>query len=379
MATTGTLITTTGSVEWPLFRDFRMKTHKNLYPQIFNMSNLILAWREARKRKTKKPYVMEFEKDLVKNLLNMYYELKAQTYFHKPLTTFILRDPKTRKISKSEFIDRIAHHALVRVLEPIFDPTFIYDSCANRKGKGNLFAIKRLQTFLKKVSRNGQVFPNDFNDSNYIKSYCLKADIKHYFQEVNHEILLKIIKRKIADKQVIWLIKRILNSGERERDGQLSYYLDKKGMSLGNLTSQFFANVYLNELDYFIKHDLRAKYYIRYVDDFVILHSSKSQLKIWKQDINNFLIEKLKIELHPEKSRIIALSRGVDFVGFRNFYYFKLLRRRNIKKMEHKILSFNKGKMNYEKLIDSFQGWEAYAMWANSEKIIKKVLKKIKL
>ena len=140
----------------------------------------------------------------------------------------------------------------------------------------------------------------------------------------------------------------------------------RKGMPLGNLTSQFFANVYLNELDYFVKHKLKTKYYIRYVDDFVILHNFKGQLKIWKEEIDRFLREKLELELHPEKSKILPLSRGIDFVGFRNFYHFKLLRKRNIRKMLLKIKKYNDNKMSFEKLLESFQGWNAYAKWANS-------------
>ena len=146
-------------------------------------------------------------------------------------------------------------------------------------------------------------------------------------------------------------------------------------MPLGNLTSQFFANVYLNELDYFIKHELKAKYYIRYVDDFILLHQSKKQLEIWKREINNFLKRKLKLELHPQKSRIIPISKGIGFVGFRNFYYFKLLRKRNIKKMKDKIDNFHKGKLNYEKLIESYQGWQAYAKWANTYWLREQILK----
>ena len=141
-------------------------------------------------------------------------------------------------------------------------------------------------------------------------------------------------------------------------------------MPLGNLTSQFFANVYLNKLDYFVKHKLKAKYYIRYVDDFVILHNSRKQLEGWKKEIDKFLKEQLKLELHPEKSRIISLSRGIDFVGFRNFYYFKLIRKRNIRKMEYKIKLFNEGNISYKKLLESFQGWLAYAKWADSHKLI---------
>ena len=145
-------------------------------------------------------------------------------------------------------------------------------------------------------------------------------------------------------------------------------------MPLGNLTSQFFANVYLNELDQFIKHKLRAKFYLRYVDDFVILHSSKSQLEIWKNQIDNFLKEKLKLELHPDKSKIISLSKGIDFVGFRNFYHYKLLRKRNIKNMKRKIELFNQRDISQEKFSEIFQGWNAYAKWGDSYNLINKML-----
>ena len=144
----------------------------------------------------------------------------------------------------------------------------------------------------------------------------------------------------------------------------------RKGMPLGNLTSQFFANVYLNELDYFVKHELKTKYYIRYVDDFVLLHSSKEQLEEWKEQIDNFLKTELKIELHPDKSKVISLSRGIDFVGFRNFYHYRLLRKRNIKKIKLKIEEYHSGNLSYKKLNESFQGWNAYAKWANCYKLI---------
>ncbi len=178
-----------------------MKTYNNLYAQICNIKNLYLAYKKARKGKTKKDYVINFEKDLWKNLLKLQEELKNQTYSLLPLKTFILRDPKTRKISKSDFRDRIIHHALIRIIEPIFEKTFIYDSCANRIGKGNLFALKRFESFQRKVTCN--LSSNGF---------CFKADIKHYFQEVDHEVLLKIISRKIKDEKVIWLIKKILQN-----------------------------------------------------------------------------------------------------------------------------------------------------------------------
>ena len=148
-------------------------------------------------------------------------------------------------------------------------------------------------------------------------------------------------------------------------------------MPLGNLTSQFFANIYLNELDYFVKHTLRAKYYIRYVDDFVILHKSKLQLKIWKVQINDFLRNRLKLELHPDKSKIVSLSKGVDFVGFRNFYHFRLLRKRNIRKILCRLKQFQQGELTEEKFKEILQGWNAYAKWGNSHNLRKELVKKI--
>ena len=360
--------------EWlNMARVYNMKTYKNLYPQIYNLYNLILAYRRARKGKTKKGYIQEFEKDTIKNLFSLHEGLKNETYFPRPLQTFILRDPKTRKISKSDFRDRVVHHAIVNILEPLFDKTFIFDSCANRKGKGNLVALKRFDEFKKKVSRNGKV--NGWINDNQIKGYCLKADIKHYFQEVNCKILLNILKRKISDERTVNLIIKILENGGRTS----SEFAELKGMPLGNLTSQFFANVYLNELDYFVKHKLRAKYYIRYVDDFVILHQSKRQLKIWKQQINEFLNKELKLELHKDKSRIIPLSRGIDFVGFRNYWHYNLLRKRNIRKICLTIESYKNNKISREKISKIFQGWCAYAKWAdtfNLKNIILKDLEK---
>ena len=319
-----------------------------LYLEVISLKNLILAYKKAKKGKTKKDYVRKFEENLAYNLKLLHDELKNQIYSPKSLETFILRDPKTRKISKADFRDRIVHHALVQIIGPIFDKTFIHDSCANRKGKGNLFALKQFELFQRKVTNNLQT-----------EAFCLKADIKHYFQEVDREILLKLIKRKISDEKVINLIKLILGN-----------FNDDKRMPLGNLTSQFFANVYLNELDRFVKHKLKSNYYIRYVDDFVILHKSEFQLEIWKEEINLFLKERLNLELHPNKSRIINLSKGVDFVGFRNFYYYNRLRRRNIKNMRRKIDLFKDGKIHYKKFFETFQGWNAYAKWAKSHKLL---------
>lgn len=330
-----------------------MKAHKNLYQEISSLNNLILAHQKARKGKTKKFYVKEFEENLAYNLKILHDELRNQTYEHRPLDTFVLRDPKTRKISRSDFRDRVVHHAICNIIEPIFDKTFIHDNCANRKGKGSLYALNRFEFFRRKVTKN-------FTS----KGYCLKADIKHYFQEVDQVILMNIIKRKIKCQKTIWLIGRVLRGKEQTKNF--------KSLPLGNLTSQFFANVYLNELDKFVKHHLKAKYYLRYVDDFVVLHESEVKLKEWKTEINDFLNQNLKLELHPDKSKIINLSKGVDFVGFRNYYHYKLLRKRNIRSFDRKIRKFSKGQISENKMAEIFQGWSAYAMWADTYKLRKR-------
>ncbi len=215
----GTTAIPTLMVKWLSQLGIKMESYNNLYNQIISFENIILAWKKARKGKAKKPCVIEFESNLFHNLIALHYQLKYGSYLPKPLTTFPLRDPKTRKISKSEFRDRIVHHAIVSILEPIFDKTFIYDSCANRIGKGNLFAIQRFYKFLRKVSRNGKV--NGWLNNNQIKGYCLKADVKHYFQEVNHDVLIGVISRKVRDKRTLHLIEKI-NANfwnvERERE-----------------------------------------------------------------------------------------------------------------------------------------------------------------
>ena len=175
-----------------------------------------------------------------------------------------------------------------------------------------------------KVSKNGKLVLNAENN-NAIEGFALKADIQHYFDTVDHIILLELIEKKIKDKELIWLVQKVLDN---YNSGTLG-----KGMPLGNWTSQFFANIYLNELDQFVKHVLKAKYYIRYVDDFIILRQSKVQLQEYRQQIQTFL-KKLKLTLHPNKCKITPLSEGVSFLGFRIFFHYKIVRPRNFRKIK---------------------------------------------
>ncbi len=323
-----------------------MKTYKNLYQELCSEENIALAFKKARKRKSKKPYVIEFENNLKQNLQLLRTELLFNCYQPKPLRTFIIRDPKVRKIRKSYFVDRIVHHAICNILEPIFEKRFIYDSFANRKGKGSLNALKRFDKFKRKVSKN-----------NTRNCYVFKADIKHYFDEVNHDILINILRKKVNDKRLISLISKVLKNHSEE-----------VGMPLGNMTSQFFANVYLNELDQFVKHKLKAKFYIRYVDDFVILYNNKEVLESYKEQISIFLKEKLKLEIHPNKSKILLLHRGIPFLGFRNYSYHRLLRKANIRTMRKKITQGD-----YDSVCLFLEGWMAYAKHANTYNLRHKI------
>ncbi|HLC89234.1 MAG TPA: reverse transcriptase/maturase family protein [Candidatus Nanoarchaeia archaeon] len=336
-----------------------MKTYKHLYPELCSYKNLESAFRKAKKRKSARLYVIEFEKNLKENLFQLQNELQNETYRPQPLKTFILRDPKTRKISVSVFRDRIVHHALGNVLLPIFEKSFIYDSYANRLGKGTLAALDRFDYFKCKVSRN-----------NTKNCFVLKADIKHYFETVNHNILLDLIRRKITDIKIIWLIKKILQNYSGKDSG--------RGMPLGNYTSQFFANVYLHELDYFIKYQLKAGYYLRYVDDFVILNNSQELLNQYKKKIDIFLHSSLLLELHPEKSRISLLSKGISLLGFRNFYYHRLLLKKNLRQFQSKYAlhcqQYQTGEADYDKIYNFLESWTAQVKYANSYSLRKKIL-----
>ncbi|MBI4147982.1 hypothetical protein HY490_01700 [Candidatus Woesearchaeota archaeon] len=336
------------------------KTHKHLWERLCTFENLEQAYENARRGKLGNPKVVEFDEHWRLHLCELLRELRTFTYNPLPLRKFVLRDPKTRIICVSDFRDRIVHHALVNILQPIFEPLFIHDSYASRKGKGTLPALLRFDAFKRRVTRNGNRQPNVQN-GNTFRGFAFKADIKHYFDTVDHDILLRILRKHIRDEQVLWLVKRILenyNSG-----------IPGKGMPLGNWTSQFFANVYLNELDQFVKHELKAKYYIRYVDDFVILHGSKRVLREYEQRIGEFL-KMLKIELHPTKSKIVSLGHGVSFLGFRAFYHYKLVRKRNFRKIKGRLAGllndYEAGTTDAYDVLEALQGWNAYAMHGNT-------------
>ncbi len=330
-----------------------------LYNKLISYDNLYLAYQKARKHKTQKLYVIEFEKNLKENLLQLQSELLLKTYQPRPLETFVIRDPKTRTISRSDFRDRVIHHALCNIIQPILERRFIHDSYANIINRGAIKAIKRLEYFKRKISKN-----------NTRDAYILKADIKKYFETVNHQKLISILKEKIFDEQILQLINITLKHQSTNTTG--------KGMPLGNLTSQFFANVYLDKLDQYVKHTLKIKYYIRYVDDFVILSNSKNELEKYKETINTFLQEQLDIVLHPEKTKIRHINDGIIFLGLRLFNHHKLLKKCNIRKFKNTlnelILEYENNDVEYDEIYDAIEGWVAYAKTADTYNLRNKIL-----
>ena len=253
----------------------------------------------------------------MKNILALHADLKNKTYRHSAYRHFRINDPKQRDIHKASVRDRLLHHAIYRVLYSFFSRSFASDSHSCQNGKGTHRALKRFEKFSRTVSKN-----------NTKQCFILKCDIRKFFATIDHSTLLYIIVKYVEDRNVVWLLEKIISSFETTAG---------KGLPLGNLTSQLLVNIYMNEFDQFVKHKLKAKYYIRYADDFVILHTNKDYLTNMRHGVYVALAEKLKLELHPDKVFIKTLASGVDFLGWVHFPNHRILRtttkRRMLKKL----------------------------------------------
>jgi retron-type reverse transcriptase len=279
--------------------------------------------------------VMEFSLHLSENIFDLHCKLKNKTYSHGGYHAFKISDPKPRNIHKADVRDRLLHHAIYRILYPHFDNKFIFDSYSCRKGKGTHRAINRLNFFAQKISKN-----------NTKQCWVLKCDIRKFFASIDKKILLEILDRQITDKNIIWLVGKVVGSfysTEVGKGATANTYAPcnhgAKGLPLGNLTSQLLVNIYMNQFDQFVKHDLKFKYYIRYADDFVFLSQNKFELENLLPILREFLENKLKLNLHPNKVFIQTFSSGVDFLGWVNFAKYKVLRtvtkRRMLKNLQN--------------------------------------------
>lgn len=321
-----------------------------MFDCIISLENLFLAWKEFRRGKRKRPDVQEFEYNLEDNIFKLHEELKDKTYRHSNYTSFWICDPKLRHIHKASVRDRILHHAVFRILYPIFDKIFIFDLYSCRIGKGTHRAVKHLLKFIRKESKN------------YSRPcFILKCDIKKFFDSINHDILIFLMERKVRDKNAMRLIKEIIEGFST---------LFGRGVPLGNITSQLFANIYLNELDQFVKYILKIRYYLRFCDDFVIVDKSSEVLKKKAKRINYFLQRNLKLSLHSDKIFIRKPGQGIDFLGYIVLPHYLLLRTKTKKRMfrnlEKKIEDYKFGLLTKEKLDQSVQSYLGYLKHARS-------------
>jgi hypothetical protein len=314
---------------------------------LFSFENLHRAYLNCRKGKRNSRCALLFEQQLEENLFQLCKELQERTYQPAPSSCFITSKPKHREIFAADFHDRVIHHLVVSHLEPIWEKTFIHDSFACRRNKGTHGAVFRLQDFMRSASSNG------------VKTaYFLHIDIKSYFLSIDKEILYRILCKRIHRlkpcwmEEMKWLVGKIVfhdPTVKAQKRGQLSLFdlipphksmsstSNKTGLPIGNYTSQFFANVYLDRLDQFVKHGLKASYYLRYVDDLVLLDEDRKRLEAWEESIDLFLKRDLKLQLHPHRRTLASVSNGCDFLGYVVRRTHLLARRRTVQNCREKL------------------------------------------
>lgn len=303
----------------PRERERESRRLRHIFYNIISVENLLISWREFLRGKRQRHDMAIFSTQLTDNIFKLHAELKDKSYRQGMYKAFKINDPKPRDIHKASVHDRLVHHALYRVLYPYFDRQFIHDSYSCRDNKGTHRAINRFRAFGLKVSKN-----------NTRTCWVLKCDIRKFFASIDHGILKCILSKHITDDEALGLLIGIIDSFSVDGKNDV-------GLPLGNLTSQLLVNIYMNELDQFVKRKLRVKYYIRYADDFVLLHEDKKYLGDMLLEIENYLRINLKLELHPDKVYIKTLSSGVDFLGWVSFATHRVLRtstkRRMLKKL----------------------------------------------
>lgn len=292
------------------------------FDEIICLENLLEAWQEFLRGKRNKKDVQAFSLGLLDNLLALRNDLLHGSYKHGGYQAFNISDPKPRSIHKASVRDRLLHHAIYRILYPFFEKTFIADSYSCRIGRGTHRASLRFRHFAAIVGKN-----------NTRTCWVLKCDVRKFFASVDHNILLAILREYVPEEKVMGLLEEIVGSFPSGKAG--------KGLPLGNLTSQLFVNIYMNRFDQFVKHRLKARFYIRYSDDFVIFSENKQWLKEQVKLINTFLWRELHLELHPGKVSIETLSSGVDFLGTIHFPDHRVLRTKTRRRMFRKLAANN--------------------------------------
>ncbi len=330
-----------------------MKRIRNLFDKIISTENFIDAVYKASKNKRHRPYVIQFNKHLMDNIAEIGRELESGKYMPGSYREFYIYDKKLRKISAAPFRDRVVHHALCNVIMPHFEKSFIDTSFANRSGKGTHRAVRLCQLYLSK------------------NRYYVKLDIQKYFPSIDHEVLKNIVQRKIKCRKTLGLVDIIIDNSNLQDspsfyftdDGLFAPYQRRKGLPIGNLTSQYFANIYLTPLDHFIKEQLRIKNYIRYVDDFVIFGDDKDFLRLCVKRITVFL-EQYRLKIHDKKADIRKTCDGITFLGYRVFPgYIRITAENFVKarrRLKRNLFLLNNGFMSFKSFNSSYQAWQGH-------------------
>jgi retron-type reverse transcriptase len=305
-----------------------MKPIRSVYSKVVSTENLYSAARAAARGRRYRETSADFNFQREDEIRRLQAELVTRMYRHGPYREFTIMEPKARNVAAAPFRDRVVHHAIHDVIEPMIDKTFVFDSYACRKGKGTHSAVDRAQHFLR------------------ANRFYLHGDIYRYFASIDHDVLQSLIEQRIQDPDLLWLVLEIVRSSP-----------SPQGLPIGNLTSQFFANLYLNELDWYVKRKLGVRCYLRYMDDFLLLSREREELSKWKQSIATFLKDALKLRLHEGKTRIAPVAEGISFLGFRIFRNYRRLRSGNVQRFRERLHRLN---------APSIESWVSHSRYANA-------------
>ena len=296
-----------------------VKINGSIFEDVISAERLFKAWREFCRGKSDRRDVQEFARHLERNIFRLQRDLASEVFKHSPYTSFYIHDPKQRHIRKASVRDRIVHQVIYSFIAGVIEPRLIHDLYSCRIGKGTHAGVDAVSAMALKVSKN-MTRP----------CWALKCDVRRFYDSVDHGVLLALIERLISDKATIRLIHNVLDSFHTED-------APGKGLPIGNLTSQVFTNVYLNELDKFAKHTLKLRYYARFADDFVMLSDQKGELVAMLPRIQEFLRDRLKIELHPRKVVLRPLHQGIDFLGYVILPYHRVVRTATKRRMHRNL------------------------------------------
>jgi hypothetical protein len=345
-----------------------------LFPQVHAWPNLLLAHRKAARGKRGRGPAARFEVDLADQLVRLRDELRSQTYRPGGYDSFWIHEPKQRLISAAPFADRVVHHALCNVIEPLFERRFIFDSYANRRGKGTHRAIDRCQQLARRYR------------------YALPCDVRQHFPSIDHAILLRTLARVIRDDRVLWLCKTIVDSGAGVLDGHydMVYFPGDdlfavnrpRGLPIGNLTSQFWSNCYLDPFDHFVKRELRCRAYLRYVDDILLFDDDRRTLWAWKRAIQERLAQ-LRLTVHERRAQVLQAGAGIPWLGFVVYPTHRRVKRRNVVSSRRRLVAlverYHRGEASFGEVQASIRGWVEHVRHGDSWGLRRAVLGKIRL